>query len=199
MADLVDTEKKLIKMLDLRDAPSPSIAWSKANRNHLAKAFGDLGFKYGAEIGVRRGNFSLKILKYMKDGKLILVDPWGFNVEGHGRPHDKNYRAMLQKTADYKDNIIIKREISTEAAKSVEDESLDFVYIDALHDFDNIMMDMLTWIPKVKKGGIVSGHDYWPAPGFGVIEATNAYAKCHNIKRWHITCEIVPSWFWVKE
>ena len=62
---------------------------------------------------------------------------------------------------------------SVEASKQFEDNSLDFVYIDAAHDYDNVRQDILTWLPKIKKGGHIGGHDYRYDPNIGVYEAVN--------------------------
>lgn len=64
------------------------------------------------------------------------------------------------------------RTTSLDAAKLYDDRSLDLVFIDAAHDYDNVKADILAWLPKVRLGGIISGHDYcgaWP----GVIQAVN--------------------------
>ena len=49
---------------------------------------------------------------------------------------------------------------SEEGAKKFEDESVQFVYIDALHTYDGVKKDLKLWYPKIKKGGFISGHDY---------------------------------------
>jgi len=55
-------------------------------------------------------------------------------------------------------NIIPK---SSEAAASMySDGMLDFVYVDADHHYENVCKDIMAWIPKLKKGGIMAGHDY---------------------------------------
>lgn len=48
---------------------------------------------------------------------------------------------------------------SIKAAKNYLDGTLDFVFIDAAHDYDNVVADIKTWLPKVKRGGILAGHD----------------------------------------
>jgi hypothetical protein len=49
---------------------------------------------------------------------------------------------------------------SIEGSKLFEDESLDFVYIDASHEYENVKNDLIYWYPKVKYGGVFAGHDY---------------------------------------
>jgi hypothetical protein len=57
------------------------------------------------------------------------------------------------------------------SASRYEDGSLDWVYIDADHRYEAVRRDILAWLPKVKKGGMIAGHDYAAYPTFGVIEA----------------------------
>ena len=62
------------------------------------------------------------------------------------------------------------RETSLQASKQFEDNSLDAVFIDLTHTYEEVKQDILTWLPKVKQGGILGGDDYhevWP----GVIQA----------------------------
>lgn len=54
---------------------------------------------------------------------------------------------------------------SWESASLFEDNSLDFVFIDAGHEYESVRMDIEKWLPKLKKGGIIAGHDFDNAPG----------------------------------
>jgi hypothetical protein len=59
-------------------------------------------------------------------------------------------------------------------AKEFEDESIDFVFIDANHTYEFVSKDIAAFLPKMKKGGIMAGHDFNGAhPGVvqAVIEA----------------------------
>jgi predicted O-methyltransferase YrrM len=55
---------------------------------------------------------------------------------------------------------VIMRMTSLRAAQLIADESLDFVYIDALHDYVSTLQDIEAWWPKLKSGGLMAGHDY---------------------------------------
>ncbi len=65
------------------------------------------------------------------------------------------------------------RQSSVEAARSFDDESLGLVFIDGNHDVDSVGADIAAWWPKLRRGGVMLGHDY--SPSFpGVIEAVSA-------------------------
>ncbi len=52
------------------------------------------------------------------------------------------------------------RMYTSEAAKLVPDNSLDYIYVDARHDYCGVREDLRTWWPKLRMGGIFAGHDY---------------------------------------
>lgn len=160
-------------------------------RNMMAQIFADAGFKIGAEIGVDRGGYSQVLCKTIPGLKLYCVDPWVHRG-------DKIYRFAVEYLKGFDVEFI--RNVSIESSKVIPDRSLDFVYIDALHDFDNVMTDIILWTPKVKSGGVVSGHDYVPYWKFGVIDAVRGYTRAHNIYNWYLVMgDSEPSWLWVNK
>jgi len=102
-------------------------------------------------------------------GKLIkfdCVDTWKGSEEHQNT--DKNiiedgtiYPQFLQNIEPVKHIINPIKTTSIEAAKLYEDESLDFIFIDASHDYDNVKADIEAWFPKLKKHRIFAGHDYY--------------------------------------
>lgn len=169
----------------------------KGTRKTLAQLFNDLGYKNGAEVGVGRGRNSAVLCKTIPGLKLKCIDPWEAFYQASQDIMDGIYENAHARLDRFGCELIRKR--SLDAVKDFEDSSLDFVYIDGLHEFDNVMRDLINWIPKVREGGIVSGHDYMVSPRCGVVRAVDVYTQVHNVPLWYITNpDPASSWFWVR-
>ena len=176
----------------------PFVGFKDYTRDELAILFNELGYKTGAEIGVKRGWFSNLLCESIPDLKLLCVDPWTKYSRSVGDERaEQHYKVAAKVLSPY--NATLMRMTSMEAVKEIPNDSLDFVYIDGLHDFDSVILDLIHWTPKVRIGGIVSGHDYIHHFEGGVIQAVNAYTYAHNIHSWYITKgEPLPSFYWVR-
>ena len=92
-----------------------------------------------------------------------------------------------------------------DALKFFEDDSLDFVFIDGNHEFQQATNDIAEWSKKVRKGGIVSGHDFIRMKGLiheqiHTKDVVQGWAYAKHIKPWFIFVgDRCPSWFWIKE
>ena len=98
---------------------------------------------------------------------------------------------------------MIIRASSMDAVRDFQPESLDFVYIDANHSFDYVMQDIIEWSRRVRKGGIVAGHDYTQKKKYEdlhVVEAVAAYTGIRRIRPWFIVGSEaeVHSFWWMK-
>lgn len=173
------------------------------DRNDLARLFFELGYVVGAEIGVLRGDYSEILLRENPNLFLYCIDPWEPYIErGSRRRNESFYRSTLSRLSQFNVKIIRKR--SADALNDIPDESLDFVYIDAIHDYENVRFDITEWNKKVRVGGIVSGHDYCtvvvnPEYEFGVIQAVDEYVKANNQDLIIIKEKDFPSFFWIKK
>jgi hypothetical protein len=176
----------------------PISSWLEgASRMHLAELFAELGFNEGAEIGVRSGNYSLELLSKNPNLHMRCIDTWAAYLKVSQERQDAHYRHCVAKLAPYKADIM--RMSSMQALSLVDDDSLDFVYIDGRHDFPFVIQDLIGWSKKVKQGGIISGHDYYPFYQGGVMLAVDAFTRAYNIQQWFVTKEREASFFWVKE
>jgi len=114
-----------------------------------------------AEIGSWLGDNAVDMLDNWNEiSKLYLID--SFEVCPDFRDADIQVSNKNRFVERFKDNqrtsIILDQSVT--ASKQFDNESLDFVYIDANHTYDAIKQDIDVWTPKVKKGGIIGGHDY---------------------------------------
>jgi len=93
------------------------------------------------------------------------------------------------------------RMTSEKAVTYFKDETLDFVYIDANHSYESCKQDIALWWPKVKKGGIFSGHDYLneelPEGSFGVKRAVDEYIK-EQKQVLFVISQDWPTWYIIK-
>ena len=138
------------------------------------------GFRVGAELGVSGGRFTSFLCGRIPEMKMIAVDLWEEqlkrDVEGAESYSEHNLPAKYEYLKEqwekfFPERVQIMRMRTTDAAKQVEDGSLDFVFIDADHTYEGCKSDIEAWEPKVRKGGIISGHDYcWPTVNRAVHE-----------------------------
>jgi predicted O-methyltransferase YrrM len=156
------------------------------NRTELAKHFNELGFKIGAEVGVAQGYYSEVLCKAIPGLKLYCIDPW-LRYRDYGDFAKRS--TFLSMEAEAREKLkpygcIIMNKFSVDAEKSFTEGMLDFVFIDANHSYEYVKQDIELWTPKVRKGGIVSGHDYYKtkAGNVGVIQAVDEYVKEHGYK-----------------
>jgi cephalosporin hydroxylase len=57
-------------------------------------------------------------------------------------------------------NIIHYKDYSYNVVNKFDDNSIDFIYIDGNHSYESVTKDLQLYLPKIKKGGFISGHDY---------------------------------------
>ena len=193
-------------------------------RDDLAVLFKELGFNHGAEIGVENGYYSKVLCEANPHLDLTCVDPWLASaydpvaathaVDTKQEKYDERYETAKELLEPYQ--AFLERKTSMDALELFDDGELDFVYIDANHDFPNFINDIHEWSKKVREGGIISGHDY---ANFSykkhnhVKRALDAYARCYRMQPLFIigaesygkagkpstTRDKYRSWMWVKK
>lgn len=171
-------------------------------RDKLAKIFAQLGYVKGVEVGVKKGKFSEVLCQANSNLRLKCIDPWmGYDENNSLKltqdQADKIYKEAQKRLKPFNAELI--RKTSMEGVLDIEDNSLDFVFIDGEHTFDFIMQDVIAWNHKVRPGGIVSGHDYYRFRNAGVVPAVDAYTHAHDIREWWLTDEKTATFFWVKQ
>ena len=131
----------------------------------LAHKIRENDFRIGAEIGCANGNTTGHILKNTKVRKLYAVDLWHpsndrFSSKQYDGWNFKRMQSRFERAIHgNRHRVVLLKGISWEVADSVEDGTLDFIFIDADHSYQSVKRDILAWTPKLKEGGMISGHD----------------------------------------
>lgn len=133
--------------------------------NSILRTNETLVLNTGAEIGVRSADTSEFLLHNNKSLVLLLVDPYTAYLDVGDYKFEEQEQSALKEASAIKLSRFKKRaqwiyKPSVEAAKQVEEGSLDFVFIDANHEEAHVREDIYAWFPKVRSGGLVTGHDY---------------------------------------
>lgn len=138
-------------------------------REDFAQLLNCLGLvDQAVEVGVQMGVHAEIFLRSWRGARLVLVDRW----QGVDEPayvdianRDTSQMALVrqrceERMAPFQDRVAIRSMWSVDAAATVADDSLDFVYLDARHDFLGVLSDITAWWPKLRSGGIFAGHDH---------------------------------------
>jgi hypothetical protein len=140
----------------------------------------------GAEVGVRVGQNATYILDNFNFKKFLLIDGFNEYIDTDGFYSQERQDTLFIRLTDiigsislfkrFENVIEIMKMDSLEAAEIVKDNELDFVYIDANHDYEFVKKDLDVWKNKVKSGGIIGGHDY-NYPDTGVKKAVDEFVE----------------------
>lgn len=143
----------------------------------LIKELGDNSDKTMIEIGSFVGESTILFAQSFK--KVIAIDPFLADYDpadptSYSFEFKNVYDTYLDRTSPYS-NIQTLTMTSDAAAEILNEDMFDFVYIDGLHTYDGVKTDIINYLPKVKKGGVIGGHDYSNViPHLvGVYEAVN--------------------------
>jgi hypothetical protein len=134
----------------------------------------------GAWYGQSTAFLAVEIINSNKKIKFDVVDTWKGSEQMYDPTNPAYDKTLIEKGTIYPQfienmNPVISfinpiEKDSVDASSLYDDKSLDFVFIDAEHKYEYVIKDIESWLPKVKPGGIISGHDYgWD----GVTRAIN--------------------------
>jgi hypothetical protein len=122
----------------------------------------------------------------------------------------------------YQGHCRIDRGTSEDVVAYNVNDFFDFIHLDANHGYDpagewGIVQDLELWYPKLKSGGLFSGHDYYNAAcrpngtpnivaneadadlaAYGVKKAVDEFAAKIGVEVQVTTRDKLPSWWWVK-
>jgi hypothetical protein len=153
--------------------------------NLLPQLINHLNLKLGVEIGVDLAENSKIILdRTTENFKFLLVDNYMDDYRNK-KKYDGGlrYKIAQDNLTKYLNNrcqFLIGD--SFEVSKGIEDNTVDIIYIDGDHSYNGIKRDFEAWMPKVRVGGIVSGHDYKNKLRCGVKRFVDEYALENGLR-----------------
>lgn len=136
------------------------------------------------EVGVHQAVFVKELLTVWKAPQVVyLVDhyPEGdtyFPRDEETTSRTRDIEIARQNVAQFSNLCRFIFSTSEQTAKTFQPLSIGMVYIDAVHDYENVKADMSYWFPIVANGGVLAGHDYWYQP---VANAVNEFAAANGL------------------
>lgn len=156
----------------------------------------------GCEIGVCHGFTTEYFMKNVDNiKKLYAIDPYPAFVDWDGtrvtkERQEETKKRCLQRLTPFSDKVSFNFVSSVEFAQSIEDNSLDFVFIDGDHSYEATLKDCQLYWPKVVTGGLFAGHDInLPT----VEKALHDFFRGLNMQNVEITVVENSAWFLMKE
>lgn len=150
------------------------------------------------EIGSYCGSGTMIIHSIFPNSKILCVDGWEKYIESCSTYDIEKQGIELKEAETIFDertfgisNIVKNKILSLDFAQTIENNSIDLVYIDGNHDYVFVRDDIMHWMPKIKSGGIIGGHDWnWPSVQKAISEifSKDPYKTFDD-----------GSWFFVKE
>jgi hypothetical protein len=146
------------------------------------------------ELGVLSGEFSKMILDELDPSTLFLVDPWevGDDKNANGQTYNETlsflktaysneglHRQVIERFQEHisLNKVKVIKAYSYDAVENFDDASIDMVYIDACHLYESVKADIRDYLPKLKRSGLMCGHDYFEYSNFGVIRAVDEFLQ----------------------
>lgn len=123
-----------------------------------------------AEIGTYEGKNALSILGSCSKVHMTIIDSYESYSDKFTKENGKQFSSieaeefiiqLNKRLSKFKDRYSMVREDSLYAASLFPDAFFDYVYIDGSHDYQSVCDDIKAWYPKVKRIGVLGGHDIW--------------------------------------
>jgi predicted O-methyltransferase YrrM len=136
----------------------------------------------GIEIGASYGENALDMLKNLSIKKLFLIDSYKPYKEENkfNSDHKDGFDIIKKRMIEFNDKVRIIHDFSDKASWLIP-SNLDFVYIDGNHDYEFVKRDIELYYPKLKKGGVIGGHDFLTMH-LGVCKAVIEFITKNKLK-----------------
>lgn len=117
------------------------------------------GCKEIVEVGSFKGRSTHALLSGT-DGKVTAIDNWELNWrEDHPHHGETIFKEFKENLKNFK-NLEVLHMNQDVAVHKFEDNSLDLVFLDFTTDKNTLVNTIKSWLPKIKEGGVICGHEY---------------------------------------
>ena len=152
----------------------------------------------GLEIGVDVGDTADYMLDNLPELTLHGIDPYVGYVDWNGMDLNQKQRNWCEEAADevlsqYGERYILHKDYSDDIVENFQDEMFDYIFIDGLHTYDQVLKDCENYYSKLKPGGVFAGHDYRAIEG--VRKAADEFAAKVGAS---ISETDIDVWYWIK-
>jgi len=149
----------------------------------------------GLEIGICQGDGSSNILEKLPQLTLHGVDPYISYTDWNGIfiDSDIDYKMASEKLAKFNSRFVHHKLTSDDAVSKFADGFFDYIFVDGLHTYEQVLIDCKNYYSKLKTGGIFAGHDFNTIPA--VAHAVTEFGN--SVNRSPILIES-DAWYWVK-
>lgn len=157
------------------------------------------------EIGTCQGWFAWRCMKFLPEtAHLFCVDPFQDGPDGEGAYNLKCWKRNLREW--FGKRVFLKRGESYYEANRWGNVPIDFLFIDGDHRMEAVALDLESWVPKVRPGGLIAGHDIDGPHGEAVKGALEMFARKAKIRQVHVGkvysftgTQVTPCWWFYKE
>ena len=152
----------------------------------------------GLEIGVEKGNSAFHFLSNCNIDILYLIDAYESYFDSDTNHfcdefcQKQNKEICLNLLKEFSNFELIEKN-SNDSFEKFKDDSLDFIFIDGLHSYEQCFKDIKNYYPKLKQGGLFSGHDFSYSSGCNKAVLEFSKEKNKNVS----TCKN-DVWYWFK-
>lgn len=172
------------------------------DRAGLARTFPAGGA--GAELGVLHGHHARSLYDNARPSLLYLIDRWTLNSQDDWPIGYDWERVLGEAKSQFRNGEDVEFVVSDSVAwmRTMPDDSLDWIYIDADHDYTSVIAEIHEARRIIKPGGIIAGHDYTTDPiddqgnayPCGVVQAVAEATALGYGRLMAVTLEQTPSW-----
>lgn len=121
------------------------------------------------EVGVFLGKSAIYMAQQIKESgkdiQFVCVDPWnrdvsGLSVKEAGGSFYPQFVSNAEQCGVWNETLIRPLQCTSTVAARMFRWPVDFVFIDAEHDYSSVRWDISNWLTKIRAGGTIAGHDY---------------------------------------